>query len=679
MIKMNKQQSKKRIEIIKNQLKDIDYAYYVLDNPIVSDAVRDSLKDELEKLEAKFPEFITTDSPTQRIGGKALSKFEKYPHKIPKWSFDDLFSFEEVLEFDAKAKRFLNLPADYELEYVAELKIDGLNLSFIYEAGQFVRAVTRGDGKVGEVVTHNIKTIGSLPLKLNEAIDVEVGGEVFMSKKAFLELNKNLDPEKNQVFANPRNAAAGTVRQLDPNVAFKRNLDAFVWTIYEPEKYKLKTQVEIMEKLKSLGFKVNQHYEFLKNINSAVDYFKKWEKKRDKLEYDIDGIVLKINNLDFQAELGRTAKHVRWAAAYKFPAEQVTTVVEDIGIQIGRTGILTPVAHLRPVNLAGSVVSRATLHNLDEIKRLDVRIGDTVILQKAGDIIPDVVSVLVKMRTGQEKKFVMPKKCPVCHSLIEQKSGEVGFYCNNKNCYAQQIEAVSHFVSKGAFDIVGLGPKIIEQLQKTDLIKTPADLFSLREEDLKPLERFAEKSAQNLINSINQKKKISLAKFIYALGIRHVGEQTAMLLADQFIGEKNISPNEFLQKINKLDLEKLKQVKDIGEKVAQSIKEWFKDEFNQKLINDFNINGIKIIPPEDRKDSGKFLGLTFVLTGELENFSRDEAKAKIRELGGTVSSSVSKKTSYVVAGDNPGSKFTKAEELGVKIVDETQFLQLLTK
>ncbi|MEI6288010.1 MAG: NAD-dependent DNA ligase LigA [bacterium] len=678
---MNKTESKIRIEKLKKQMREIDHAYYVLDRPIVSDAVRDSLKDELEKLENQYPEFITADSPTQRIGGKALGKFAKYRHKIPKWSFDDMFSFDEVLEFDKKTKRFLGLAENENLEYFCELKIDGLNMSFIYEDGSLVRAVTRGDGEVGETVTHTARTIGSVPLLIKKNLDIEVGGEVFMSKATLEKINKEQAKKGEAPFANPRNAAAGTVRQLDPKIAAERDLDTFMWMIYEPEKFGLKTQEAIMLEMKNLGFKINEHYKKISKIEAVKEYFEHWHKQRNKLPYEIDGIVIKVNDLDLQARLGRTAKHVRWATAYKFPAEQVTTVVENIEVQVGRTGVLTPVAHLRPVALAGSIVKRATLHNQDEVDRLDVRIGDTVVLQKAGDIIPDIVKVLPKMRTGKEKKFKIPEHCPICGSKVKQPVGEVAYYCDNKNCYAQQIERIIHFVSKGAFDIAGLGPKILEQLQKADLIKNPADLFLLTEEDLKPLERFAEKSAQNLVVAIQKSKKIFLAKFIYGLGIRHVGEETALLLAKKIFLNKseNTNPKKLLEIIESISLEELQEIKEIGDKVAGSIKEWFSDLTNQKLINELDKVGIELILPEKKVGNNKLQGLTFVLTGELENFSRDTAKARIREAGGEVSSSVSRKTSYVVTGVNAGSKYDKAKELGVKIISEQEFEKLLQK
>jgi DNA ligase (NAD+) len=445
---------------------------------------------------------------------------------------------------------------------------------------------------------------------------------------------------------------------------------------------KLKTQEELLKELMRLGFRVFPEWRVVKNIDATKKVFEYWQKERDSLPFEIDGIVIKVNDLGLQERLGRTAKLVRWAAAYKFPAQQVTTVVEDIEVQVGRTGVLTPVAHLRAVPLAGSIVKRATLHNLDEVNRLDVRIGDTVILQKAGDVIPDIVEVLPKMRTGHEKKFKMPAKCPVCDSPVEKNPGEVAYYCRNKDCYAQQMENLLHFVIKPAFDIPGLGPKILELLQQEDLLKTPADLFLLTVEDLQPLERFAEKSAENLIAAITKAKTVPLAKFLFALGIRHVGEETGILLAQEIknykLKIKNLKPAELLKVIEDMDTEQLQNVKEIGKKVAESIKEWFGDKQNIKLIEELDKNGIEITLPEKSKGSDKLAGLTFVLTGEMENFSREEAKEKIRQLGGDVSGSVSKKTSYVVVGENPGSKFTKAKSLGVKIIDEGEFRKMFS-
>ncbi|MBU4332500.1 NAD-dependent DNA ligase LigA [Patescibacteria group bacterium] len=694
MKKMTKPQAKNRIEKLKSQLQDIDYAYYVLDKPIVSDAARDSLKKELEKLEKQFPEFVTPDSTTQRIGGKALDKFEKVRHKAPKYSFGDVFSFEEVLEFDRKVKRFLDLPMDGDIEYTCELKIDGLNITLIYKKGVLDKAVTRGDGFIGENVTHTVRTIKSVPLKLKKEIDIEVGGEVYMPQASFKRLNASGKKSGGQIFANPRNAAAGTVRQLDPKVAAERDLDCFIYSIYSgPQKT---TQEETLRYLKNLGFKINEHFAPVKSVGEIKKFFDRVAKIRSELDYEIDGIVMKVNSIGLQKKLGRTAKHVRWACAYKFTAEQATTVVEDIQVQVGRVGTLTPVAHLKPVRVAGSTVSRATLHNMDEIERLDVRIGDTVILQKAGDVIPDIVRVLPKMRTGKERKFKMPEKCPVCGSAVVKRmimKGDervnkvntvvnkvnklgvdkalkqretVAYFCSNLNCLAQQKESLYHFVSRPAFNIEGLGPKIIDQLLNEGLIKDASDIFTLTQGDLKPLERFAEKSADNLVKAIEASKKVELGRFLYALGIRHAGEETAITLANHFAG---------LEKLKKATGEELARAKDIGSTVAKSIYEWFQNEKNLKFIKYLLKNGVKIKNPE--KVSQKLAGKTFVLTGGLQGLTRDEAKQRIRRLGGDVSSSVSRETDFVVAGSEPGSKYDKAKKLGVKVIDEKEFLQML--
>jgi len=678
---MDKLGAKNRIIKLKRQLKPIDHAYYVLDKPIVTDAVRDSLKDELEELEKQYPEFITADSPSQRVGGKALGKFEKHKHTTPKYSLDDVFYFEDVLEFDQRVKRFLKLPETSDIEYICEPKIDGLNMSYIYRDGILDKAVTRGDAVTGEVVTHTAKTIGSVPLQIDvKEKYFEVGGEVFMPLAVFEKLNQKQKQKGESVFANPRNAAAGTVRQLDPKIAAGRQLDTF---IYMADDLNEKTHSDTLEKLKRIGFKINPHYKIVKNIDGVEKFFREMEKKRSKLPYEIDGLVIKVNSVELQEKLGRTAKHPRWAVAYKFPAEEVTTVVEDISIQIGRTGVLTPVAHLTPVQLAGSIVKRATLHNQDEIDRLDVRIGDTVVLKKAGDIIPDIVSVLPKMRTGREKKFKIPETCQICGSKVVKKSGEVAYYCSNSDCFAVQKRGLSHFVSKKAFNIDGLGPKILEQLQKADLLEDASDIFKLREEDLKPLERFADKSVSNLIESIEQAKKIGLAKFIFALGIRHVGEETAITLAKNFSVYSLTYPNsrisDLIEYFKKTNPEVLEGMEDIGLVIAKSVYNWFNNKNNLDLLNELENNGVTFIEDyrSSIKKSPKLSNQTFVLTGELQNMTRDDAKDKIRELNGKVSSSVSKKTTFVVAGLNPGSKYDKAQKLGVKVIDEKEFLGLI--
>ena len=588
---MNKKEVQRRIIKLKEQMRDIDHAYYVLDKPIVTDAVRDSLKRELTKLEQLYPEFITSDSPTQRIGGKALGKFKKIRHKIRKYSLDDVFSYQEVIDFDQRIKRYLKLSPQQDIEYTCELKLDGINMTYIYQQGIFVQAVTRGDGLVGEDVTHTVKTIKSIPLKLTQSIDIELGGEVYMPIKSFQTLNKNAIKQGQQPFANPRNAAAGTVRQLDPQVAANRDLQTFFYAVFEDKKQNnlvfknIKTQYELLKKLQSLGFRVEPHFKKFSNIQAVKSFLTQAEKLRSHLDFEIDGVVIKVNNLSWQSQLGRTAKCVRWAVANKFAAEQATTIVEDIQVQVGRTGVLTPVAHLRPVNVAGSTVSRATLHNQDEIDRLGIKIGDSVIIQKAGDVIPDIVEVLTKLRTGKEKKFKMPTHCPACGSTIIRQLGEAAHRCPNPECFAQSKEKLYHFVSRKAFNIDGLGPKIIDQLLNAGLIKDASDIFTLTAGDLQPLTRFADKSITNLIKSINQAKVISPAKFLFALGIRNVGEQTAIDLVTYLVNKKEqLTSINFITIFNSLTLENLNQIKDIGGVTAKYIYNYF---HNKKITSSF--------------------------------------------------------------------------------------------
>ncbi|MFZ5365256.1 MAG: NAD-dependent DNA ligase LigA [Patescibacteria group bacterium] len=668
---MDKKQAKQRIEKIKEQMRGIDYAYYVLDRPIVSDAVRDSLKDELERLEKEYPEFITPDSPTQRVGGRVLSKFKKVKHEVKKYSFDDVFSYEELHDFDKRTRKFLNLSADKELSYACELKIDGLNMSFHYKQGIFEMGVTRGDAVYGEDVSHTVRTIKSLPLKLTEPADIEVGGEVYLPIKSFEKINAKLKKQGKEPFANPRNAAAGTVRQLDPKVAAERDLDVFIYSLIQGPKQK--TQMKTLDYMKKLGFKVNENHVFCKHISDVIKFAEKVHKMREKLPYEIDGIVAKVDRIDYQDKLGRTAKLARWAVAYKFPAAEATTIVEKIEVQVGRTGALTPVAHLRPVELAGSTVSRATLHNDDFIKEKDIRIGDTVIVHKAGDVIPEVVEALPKMRTGKEKKFHMPEKCPICGSKVERRAGEAATYCTNDKCFAREFESLVHFVSRKGFDMRGLGPKIIEQLMNEGLISRAAEFFDLTVGDLEPLERFAEKSAENVVSAIQNSKKVPEHKFLFALGIRFVGEEMGEELARSF-PENKIS--DLIQKIKPKNLEELKELEGVGEKVAQNLHEFFhdKDEVNKML--ELEDRGVELVPPAKLKKSA-LTGKTIVLTGSMESMSRDAAKEKVRALGGNVSSSVSKETDLVVAGAEPGSKYDKAKKLGVKIIDEKEFLKLI--
>lgn len=669
---MNKTEIKKRYQKLIKQIRTIDHAYYVLDKPFVSDAVRDSLKDEIEAIEKEYPDLIVPESPTQRIGGKALSKFNKIKHEIPKYSLDDVFSFDEIREFDARVKRFLDLPQNQEITYTCELKIDGLNMSFHYKNGLFEKAVTRGDGVYGEDVTHSVRTIKSLPLRLNEDVDIEFGGEVFMPKKSLEKINKKFSKEGRALFANTRNAAAGSVRQLDPRITAERELDIYCWAIYNERS--LKTQAEMLQRMQTLGLKVNEYHQVVKGIDEAIKFCESWMPKREKLPYDIDGVAIKVNDLRWQERLGRAAKYVRWACAYKFPAEQATTVVEDIVWQVGRTGALTPVAHLRPVFIAGSTVSRATLHNYEELTRKDVRIGDTVILQKAGDIIPEILEVLPKLRSGREKKVALPTKCPICDGAVLKKIGEVAVKCSNKNCYARQKEGLIHFASKKGFAIEGLGEKNIELLLNEGLIEDFTDIFELKIGDLTPLDRFAQRSSEKLIEAIEVSKKVGLSKFIFALGIRYVGEENAMVLAE-LIATHDLQS--FIKKITSLSKQKLNDVEGVGDKVAASIYEYFANKNNIKKIERLIELGVTLLPTEKKKNKSGVTGKTFVLTGTLDSMSRDEAKELIKKYGGKVAESVSQQTDLVVLGANPGSKKAVAEKFGINIISEAEFKKLI--
>jgi DNA ligase (NAD+) len=667
---MNKTEAKSRIDALKKEINYHRYLYHVLDKQEISEAALDSLKHELYTLEQEFPEFITPDSPTQRVGGKPLDKFRKVVHEVRQWSFNDAFEEKEIMDFDKRIHKILSDQGEElsaPLDYTAELKIDGLHVVLTYEKGIFKIGATRGDGKIGEDVTQNLKTIESIPLKLNKEVSIIVEGEVFMSKDVFNKLNKEREKKGEPLFANPRNAAAGAIRQLDSQIVKERKLGCFIYDLSRADDIEVPpTQADELKFLDELGFRVNKNWKHIAKIEEVFPLHDYWYKNKEKENYWIDGIVLKLNKRKWQEMVGYTGKAPRWAIAYKFPAEQVTTIVEDIKVQIGRTGALTPVAHLRPVIVAGSKVSRATLHNQDEIERLDVRIGDTVVIQKAGDIIPEVVSAVKGLRMGKEKKFTMPKRCPFCDEDVIRKEGEVAYYCPNKNCFAVELRKIIHAASKKAFNIEGLGPNKIKQLAEEGLISDFADIFELKKGDLEVLERFGEKSTDNLLKSIEKSKEVPLSRFIYALGIRHVGEEMAVTLARKFGS---------LEKIEDVTQEELEAVEDIGPKVAESISEYFSNKDNQKFIKKLLSSGIKI--QKDGIKSRKLEGKSFVLTGSLEKYSRESAKELIRELGGEMSSSVSKNTDYVIAGENPGSKLEKAQELGVKVLDEKEFLEMI--
>lgn len=690
---MEKQSAQKRIQQLAEEINHHRKLYHVHDAPEISDEAYDSLFRELETLEQQFPELKSGASPTLRVGDEPRQAFKKVKHRKQQWSFDDVFDLAELRAWDERLRRLIEkntgtLPKT--LEYVAELKIDGLKIVLTYEKGVLVRGATRGNGTIGEEVTENLRTIETIPLSLERPYDMTVVGEAWLSKDELVRINKERQVSHEPLFANPRNAAAGSIRQLDSRITAKRRLSAFVYDIDAITGEVLpRTQMEELSLLELLGFSVNPHARLCTSIEAIEAYYQEWNEKRDSLPYALDGIVIKVNDQSLYDMLGYTGKSPRFGVAYKFPAEEGTSQVEDISVQIGRTGVLTPVAHLRPVKLAGTTVSRATLHNVDEIERLGVRIGDTVILRKAGDIIPEVVSVLTTLRTGKEKAFIMPTHCPKCgtavrREVVGEKNGvkqySAALYCPNPNCFGKEREAIIHAVSRKGFDIVGLGEKIVEQLMEEGLVADIADIFELTAGDLEPLERFAEKSAEKLAQSIAEKKTPSLERFLFALGIRHIGEETAELLAKDIARvkkNKTISPLSLYTFLVKRTPEEWALIKGVGEKSAESLREWLASDRTKILFEHFEGVDMRITLPQISSEPGKLVGKTFVLTGELARFTRDEAKRRIKEFGGEVSASVSRKTSYVVVGTDPGSKYDKAKELGVPILDEAAFVKLL--
>ena len=703
---MNLRKTKERIEKLKKEINYHRYLYHVLDKPVISDAVWDSLKRELKELEAENPEFITPDSSTHRVGGEPLDKFKKVRHDFPMLSLEDAFSEEETRDWEERIRK---MRPSSKFGYFSELKIDGFAISLIYENGALVEGSTRGDGITGEDVTINLKTIEAIPLALKiyekELIGaknplftrqngkiiqilkglinkgkLEVRGEVFMTKKVFESVNEERKAKGEALYANPRNTAAGSIRQLDPKVAASRRLDFMAYGLVTDVGQE--THGEEHEILKALGFKTDAFARGCADLEAVSDFYKEIEKKRPALKHMIDGVVVSVNDSDTFKRLGVAGKAPRGAIAFKFPAEEATTVVRDIIVNVGRTGALTPVAHLEPVPIGGTIVSHASLHNQDEIKRLGLKIGDTVIVKRAGDVIPKVTEALKNMRSGKEKEFKMPKTCPVCGAPVVQKEGEVMYRCPNKQCPAKNKEALYHFVSKYAFNILGLGPKILDRLSDLGLISDAADIFGLETGDLVPLERFGEKSAQNLVSSIQGSKNVSLARFLYALGIIHVGEKTALLLAqrakEQVKSQKSkVKSNEVLKIFQNISLEDLQKVTDIGPVVARSIYDYFYFGYAKRFLQKLDQAGIIIELPKAEIIGRTLDGKSFVLTGELENMTRDEAKDRIRERGGEISGSVSKNTDFVVAGRAPGSKYDKAKKLGVKIIGEEELLRII--
>jgi DNA ligase (NAD+) len=659
------------IQRLREEIRRHEYLYYVADDPEISDAEYDRLMLRLQQLEDAHPELRTPDSPTQRVGGAPREGFQQVRHRVPMVSLDNAFSVEALEDFDRRARE---LTGRGQLDYVAEHKFDGLSLSLLYEKGTLVRGVTRGDGTTGEDVTPNVKTIRSIPLTVDAAAlkkaglagNFEVRGEVIMTRKAFEELNEQQEAQGGKRFANPRNAAAGAVRMLDPKITASRQLDFFAYYLLADARVPRKRHSEILAALAALQFKASEDWELCHGIAAVEKYVGRWESKREKLPYEIDGIVVKVDEISLQNELGFTAKAPRWAIAYKYPAHQETTVVNEIGVNVGRTGVLTPVAFLEPVQIGGVTVSRSTLHNMDEIERLGVHAGDTVLVERAGEVIPHVLKV-VKHGT-EENPFRMPEKCPECGTRIHKAEDEVAYRCVNVSCPARRKESLLHFASRHAMNIDGLGDKIVDQLVDKALVKDFADLYHLKLATLADLERMAEKSAQNLLDEIEASKKNSLARLIFALGIRFVGERTAQLLAAHFGS---------MDKLAQAGEEELTGVTEVGPKVAEGILEFFSETANRKLIERLRTAGVNMKEERAAPKSAKFAGMTFVFTGTLAKRSREESEALVAAHGGKAGSSVSKKTSYVVVGADPGSKFEKAKELKVPILNEAQFEKLL--
>ena len=668
---MNKEQAKKKIEKLRQEINFHNYRYYALDDPIVSDAEYDRLMRELEKLEEEFPDLRTPDSPTQRVGAPPLEKFEEVRHTLPMLSLGNAFEEEEVREFDARVKRFLK--TQEAIEYCAELKMDGVAVELIYEKGRFTTGSTRGDGFVGENVTQNLKTVKAIPLHLllhpEKPIParLEVRGEVYLPAKAFQELNRQREKEGEPLFANPRNAAAGSLRQLDSSITAKRPLDIFCYGVGEISARSFETHWELLEALNRWGLKVNPRRRLCPRIDEVLSFYRKMDAQREDLPYEIDGVVIKVNSLALQETLGAIARSPRWALAFKFKPRQATTKVIKINVSVGRTGALTPTAVLEPVRVGGVTVSSATLHNQDEIDRKDVRVGDTVVIQRAGDVIPEIVKVVIDKRTGTEKPYHLPDYCPVCKSSVDRPKGEAVTRCTNVSCPAQVKEAIVHFASRDAMNIDGLGEKIIDQLVDKGLARDYADLYSLTKEQMLTLERMGPKLADNILSEIQKSKKTTMERLLYALGIRQVGETLARLLAGEFGS---------LEELARAPEERLTAIAGVGPEKAKSIFNFFQQKNNQKVFQKLREQGIEY-PAPTRVRKGKWEGKTFVFTGSLKTMSREEAEGKVEALGGKTVSAVSKKTDYVVAGEDPGSKFEKARALGLKILTEGEFLELL--
>lgn len=653
----------KRIDELIKIINQASIEYYTNDNPTLTDQEYDDYYHELETLEEKYPEFVREDSPTKRVGGKIIDEFKKVTHEVPMMSLGDIFSIDEVIDFDNKIKKVIKNPI-----YICELKIDGLSVSLLYENGKLVRGATRGDGVIGEDITHNVETIKSVPLKIKETKTIEVRGEIYMPKKSFNLLNELRKNNNEQVFANPRNAAAGSVRQLDSKIAAKRNLATFIYHLPKPEDFNIKSHHETLKFMDQLGFTVNPNIKKANNINEVINYINEWTEKRETLPYEIDGIVIKVDNFDDQKKLGYTSRTPKWAIAYKFPAAEVLTKIKDIEFCVGRTGKITPRADLDPVHVAGSIVRSVTLHNEDYIKEKDIMINDTIVLHKAGDIIPEVVRVEKSRRTGNEIPFKMVSTCPICGSHLERKENESNYFCLNKECDARNIEGLIHFSSRDTMNIEGFGESIVEDFYNMGYLKEIPDYYKLynKKQELKELEGFGEKSINNLLDNIEKSKENSLEKLLFALGIRHIGKKTAKILALNYKNIDNLMNTEY---------EELTKIPDIGDIIADSIYKFFKEEKNVNLINKLKELGLNMNYLGNEQLDEKFNNKTFVLTGTLENLTRDEATLEIENRGGKVTNSVTKKTDYVIVGAKPGSKYDKALKLNIEIWTEEQLLE----
>lgn len=667
---MPKDSIKKEIEALREKIREHDDLYYVLNKPVILDQEYDKLYKRLKELEDAHPELIVQDSPTQRVGGHPAEGFAVVKHIVPMMSIDNTYSASELKEFDERVRK--NLKGE-EYEYVVELKFDGVSISLLYENGRWVRGATRGDGTQGDDVSNNLKTIRSMPLKFSTNVKksparAELRGEVYMTKDVFESINRAKKQSGEEPFANPRNAAAGSLKLLDPKVVAKRRLNIFIWGLGYCEGMDFEKHTDLLEYLKEAGFRVNSHFKLCKDIKDVIEFCNSWEGKRGKLEFEIDGMVVKVNDLKQRQILGSTSKSPRWAIAYKFPAEKALTEVENIIIQVGRTGTITPVAILRPVCLSGSTVSRATLHNFDEIERLDVKIGDKVYVEKSGEIIPKVLSVARKMRTGKEKSFPLPESCPACGSKLHFASDEVALRCENAGCPAQIKEKMLHFASRNAMDIEGMGTAITDQLVDKGLIKDYADIYYLKMDDIDKLDRMAKKSAANLLDAIEKSKLNDLNRLIYALGIRHAGEHSAWVLANHFGS---------IEKLSSAGVDELTSIDEIGPVMAESISDFFSNKENIRMLKRLSEAGVRFERNGTETTVGGVLeGKSVVITGTLKNYSRSQAEELVRKLGGNPASSVSKNTYFVVAGDQPGSKIDKAKALGIKIINEEEFRKI---